>query len=120
MQILADECIRRSLVEALRAAGHDVVWVRQTMAGATDEAIVRKAHQERRILLTADKDFGEIGLREGVSLPGIVLLRFPPGAWQAAEQSVMRLLKLAAADLQGRVAVLTPSRARFRLIRPDE
>ena len=40
MRLLADENIRRSMVLALRGAGHDVAWVREAMAGAADEAIV--------------------------------------------------------------------------------
>lgn len=114
MRLLADECVRGSIVQALCAAGQDVVWVREAMAGATDAAIVARAHEDGRILLTADKDFGEIGLREGRKLPGIVLPRFPPGAWDAAAKSLLRLVKLAEADLRGRVVVLSPGRARFR------
>jgi predicted nuclease of predicted toxin-antitoxin system len=102
----------------LRDAGHDVIWAREAAPGATDELIVRLAHEDARILLTADKDFGAIGLRVAHPLPGIILLRFPPGAWHAATESALRLLKLAPNDLRGRIVVLTPGRARFRKL-PD-
>lgn len=95
-------------------AGHDAVWARESMAGASDEAVSRRAAQEGRILLTADKDFGQIGLRLGRALPGIILLRFSPNAWPAAARSLTRLLTLAETELRGRVVVLSPGRARFR------
>ena len=108
------------MVLALREAGHDVVWVGETMVGAPDEAIVARAHDDDRILLTADKDFGEIGSRVGRPLPGIILLRFPAGTWGTANEGLLRLLRLAETDLRGQVAVLTPGRARFRRLRePD-
>jgi predicted nuclease of predicted toxin-antitoxin system len=117
VRLLADECIRRSLVEGLRAAGHDVIWVRETMAGASDEAVSQSAEEDGRILLTADKDFGEIRVRLGRGVPGIILLRYPPRAWSAATDSLNRLLALAEGDLRGRVVVLSPGRARFRPLR---
>lgn len=84
------------------------------MAGARDEAIVARASEDDRVLLTADKDFGEIGLRQRRELPGIVLLRFPAGAWEEAAKSLLRLLTLAETDLRDRIVVLSPGKARFR------
>ena len=65
-------------VTALESAGHDVVWVRTTAPGSRDEDILAWAERESRVLLTFDKDFGELAWR--VRLPascGIVLFRLP-------------------------------------------
>ena len=73
MRFLADENFPGPAIAVLSAAGHDVAWVRMTAPGATDSA-VEWAAREERILLTFDKDFGE--LARGSNLPracGVVL-----------------------------------------------
>jgi predicted nuclease of predicted toxin-antitoxin system len=78
MRFLADECVDASLVEQLRAAGHDVQTVQDTAAASDDAAVVALAARENRILLTEDKDFGELAIRQKLRVPGIVLLRIGP------------------------------------------
>jgi Domain of unknown function (DUF5615) len=78
MRFLANENFPGAAVTALEAAGHDVVWVRIAAPGTTDPDVLAWAAREERILLTLDKDFGE--LARGSALPhtcGIVLLRTP-------------------------------------------
>jgi predicted nuclease of predicted toxin-antitoxin system len=67
MRLLANENIPRNAVESLRARGHDVVWVRLSAPGSSDPDVLAVAAQQKRILLTFDKDFGEIARRS--SLP---------------------------------------------------
>jgi predicted nuclease of predicted toxin-antitoxin system len=74
MRILANENVPRQMVEALREEGHDVVW---TLAEAsTDEDILRRAVGEDRVVLTFDKDFGELAFRSGMpASTSVILLR---------------------------------------------
>jgi predicted nuclease of predicted toxin-antitoxin system len=60
MRFLANENFPGAAVAALEAAGHDVVWVRMTVPGATDPEVLARAAREERVLLTFDKDFGEL------------------------------------------------------------
>ena len=60
MKFLADECCDRDLVGALRNAGYDVLYVLELKPGATDDEVLALAFDQRRILLTEDKDFGEL------------------------------------------------------------
>jgi predicted nuclease of predicted toxin-antitoxin system len=78
MRFLADECCDGGIVAALRHDGHDVLFVPELMAGATDETILAHAFDERRILLTEDKDFGELVYRLQLAARGVVLMRFDP------------------------------------------
>jgi predicted nuclease of predicted toxin-antitoxin system len=55
---LADECVAAPVVVFLRAAGHDVLYVAEAAAGLSDLDVIGLAFQEKRILLTEDKDFG--------------------------------------------------------------
>ena len=76
MRILANENFPREAVEALRARGHDVFWARTDSPGSPDSQVVDCAASQRRILVTFDKDFGELAFRRGLSSPaGIVLFR---------------------------------------------
>ena len=76
MRLLADENLAWDAVEALRALGHDVAWVRIDAPGIGDEQVLARAAAESRVLVTADKDFGELAFqRELPADSGIILLR---------------------------------------------
>ena len=78
LRFLANENFPAAAVASLAAAGHDVVWVRIVAPGMPDPDVLAWAAREHRILLTFDKDFGE--LARGSALPrtcGVVLLRIP-------------------------------------------
>jgi predicted nuclease of predicted toxin-antitoxin system len=65
-------------VEALRAIGHNVLWARTDMPGKSDDAILRQAQREDRLVVTFDKDFGELAYRWGlIGPPG-----FEPGTYR--------------------------------------
>jgi len=73
-------------VTALRQHGHDVVWVRTDAPGSSDVEILARAQREERIVVTFDKDFGELAFRSGLpALSGIVLFRIsaPSSAYVA-------------------------------------
>jgi predicted nuclease of predicted toxin-antitoxin system len=75
MKFIADEGVDLLIVEAIRAQGHDVFFVMEGMSGASDEAIQARARAENRILITKDKDFGELTFRLKLTHAGIVLSR---------------------------------------------
>ena len=75
MRFLADECLHVEIVAVLRQAGHEVATIAPSETGATDEAVLERAAGDRAILLTADKDFGEIAIARGAAASGIVLFR---------------------------------------------
>jgi predicted nuclease of predicted toxin-antitoxin system len=57
VKLLLDTCIWGGAVDALKAAGHDVIWAGDWPADPGDEEILALAYQENRILITLDKDF---------------------------------------------------------------
>lgn len=76
LRILADENIPKEAVDVLRHLGHDVVWIRNLSPGTSDEAILSQAQTENRIVVTFDKDFGELAFRWGLpASSGIILFR---------------------------------------------
>jgi len=64
LRFLADECCDFAAVRALRTEGFDVLSVAQALAGADDERVIALALDDRRILLTEDKDFGATCVRD--------------------------------------------------------
>lgn len=74
MKILLDTCVWGGVREVLKAAGHDVVWTGEWEQDPGDEEILAYAHQENRILVTLDKDFGELAVVFGLPHSGIIRL----------------------------------------------
>jgi predicted nuclease of predicted toxin-antitoxin system len=72
---LADECLAAPLIELLRPSGHDVVYVAESAAGLLDTDVIEFAMREERLVLTEDKDFGDLVFRRKLAVPGIVLMR---------------------------------------------
>lgn len=75
MKLLLNENLGRSAAEALRRNGHDVVWIGEDFAGTRDPAVMAKAKRESRVLVTKDKDFGELAFKNGQAHNGVILLR---------------------------------------------
>ncbi len=74
--MLADENVPQDVVTALNADGHDVTSMRDVGPGSLDSQVLALAVSEDRIVLTFDKDFGELAFRLGQeATPGVILLR---------------------------------------------
>lgn len=78
MRFLADENFPKNAVLALQQQGHNVLWIRIDAPGSSDQGILARAQAEERIILTFDKDFGELAFCFGLpATSGIVLFRLP-------------------------------------------
>ena len=75
MRFLVDECTGPAVAQWLRLQNHDVVSVYDKIRGADDKEVIRKASEQNRILITNDKDFGELVFREKKQHKGVILLR---------------------------------------------
>jgi predicted nuclease of predicted toxin-antitoxin system len=113
MRFLANESFPLKAVEALQEQGHDVLWVRTDCPGITDEEVLFRAQTDDRILLTFDKDFGELAFRSGLSASsGIILFRISP----QSPSFVARIASAAIAsrsDWTGHFSVVEESRIRM-------
>ena len=76
MNLLADESYAGPVIRALLEAGHDVVAIAEVAKGATDEQVLERALNEKRVLITEDRDFGELVYARGRSSAGVILVRF--------------------------------------------
>ncbi len=119
LRVIANENIAGSLIRELRQRGHDIISVRELMPAGTDEEVLAKAHAESRIVLTHDKDFGELAFGWGLpSESGIILLRLSGSSPSHDNQRAIQALE-SREDWTGHFAVVTEDRIRMRPL-PDE
>ncbi len=117
MRFLANENFPATAVSELRSLGHDVASVRSLAPGADDRDVLAWAAREQRILLTFDKDFGE--LAKAARLPeacGIVLFRTPMP--KPADLGELAVLVAGRADWAGHFSVIEAGRIRMRPLVP--
>jgi predicted nuclease of predicted toxin-antitoxin system len=118
MLFLADEDFPGIAVSWLRETGHDVLWARTSMPGQSDTSLLAAAQRESRIVLTCDKDFGELAFHWGLPATcGIVLFRLPQVSPKSFLERVM-LLMASADDIGfvGAFCVVEAGRVRARLL----
>ena len=114
MRFLANENFPGAAVAALEAAGHDIVWVRMVAPGMPDPDVLAWAAREQRILLTFDKDFGELARRSALPRTcGVVLLRLPMPKPVEVGRRLAELIT-ARDDWAGNFSVIEPGRVRMR------
>jgi predicted nuclease of predicted toxin-antitoxin system len=114
MKFLADECCDSALVDALREDGHDVVYATESLRGVADEVLLARAFSDGRVLLTEDKDFGELVYRLRRPTRGIVLLRFDVADRALKIPRLRHLLQQQGERLPGAFAVLEADKVRIR------
>jgi predicted nuclease of predicted toxin-antitoxin system len=114
MKFLANENIPRSAVKALRDAGNDVVWVREDASGMLDPDVLAWAEREQRLLLTFDKDFGQIAFNARLPATcGIVLFRLSMPLPSTVGAAIAALV-MSRNDWAGRYSVVQNDRIRMR------
>ena len=113
MKLLLDTCVWGGAIGDLTAAGHDVVWAGTWQEDPGDEEILARADTETRVLVTLDKDFGELAVVRGQPHHGIVRIVNAPARMQA--RLILHVLALHADELIGGALVtVEPGRIRVR------
>lgn len=118
MRFLADENVPARSVDLLRLEGLDILHILSKGAGLTDREVLDEAESQRRILITFDRDFGELVSRRGAKAKGIILLRFAPKSPEQVAQKIKALVE-SGIPLEGQFVVLEKERVRLTRI-PDK
>lgn len=113
MRFLADESCDFNLVRALREAGHEVTAVCEILPRTEDIEVIDLAVREKRVLLTEDKDFGQLVFAHGKGTRGVVFLRYPASVRRRLSHEVIRLIEQHGKKLAGCFAVVEPGRVRI-------
>lgn len=113
MKVLVDSCVSANAAERIPQSGHDVTWAGDWPSDPGDQEILHRAGDESRVLVTIDKDFGELAVVQGIVHAGLIRLV----GFRAAEQgpAVVRLLSAYEAELvAGAILTAEPWRVRVR------
>jgi len=113
VEFLADESCDFAAVRALRASGHDVAAVAEWIGGAPDDRVMETALASGRILLTEDKDFGQLVYANGQVSRGVILMRFPARARSQLGAQVVAAVDQLGPRLLGAFTVIQPGRVRL-------
>lgn len=117
MKFLVDESVEFPVVTFLRSIGHDVVSIAEDFPSIRDTDVLAAARRAKRILLTNDKDFGELIFLHGLPHRGVILLRLFTENAESKVDSVQRLLETHGNDLSENFTVVTPDAVRIRRTR---
>lgn len=114
MRLLADENVAPFVIATLRESGHDVVAIRDVARGATDARVISIARRARRVILTHDRDFGNL-IRYPVRLhAGVLLMRLRDQSPAAVARVLTRVLaRLSERKLRNHLAVLNEYEVRL-------
>ncbi len=114
MRFLADEGVDRSVVEGLRLLNFDVYYVIEETRSLSDDELLHIAFTENRILITRDKDFGELVFRLQKLHAGVILIRLEGYSTQERADIVCKTIALYAEQLPNAFAVIQPKVMRIR------
>ncbi|MBC8183333.1 DUF5615 family PIN-like protein [candidate division KSB1 bacterium] len=116
MKFLADENVEKPIVDWLRNNGFDVLYVSEFAKSSPDDELLEKANQEYRILLTNDKDFGELVFLQRKSSSGVILMRFTNDDSSNKVKHISHLVTNYRDKLEGNFTVISETKVRFRNI----
>lgn len=114
MNLLADEGVDRAIVARLRQDGHDVVSIAELSPSITDEEVLQQANDLGSLLMTGDKDFGELVFRQGRVHAGIILLRLSGLPTSDKADLVGEAFRDHAGEFSGAFSVISPGIVRIR------
>lgn len=113
MRFLADESCDFAVIRALRAIGHDVEAVSESLPGSLDDVLIERAQEAGRIFVTEDKDFGELVFAHQRRTGGVIFIRFPASARGTLADTIVSLVQKKAGELIGSFTVVKPNRVKM-------
>lgn len=109
MNLVADENIDIEIVRGLRDAGYDILSIAEDFFGISDEDVLEIANKHNAILLTGDKDFGELVFRKGKVTKGVILIRVLGVPQEEKTRIVLEVFKQHAKGLRSRLPLFFKS-----------
>jgi predicted nuclease of predicted toxin-antitoxin system len=114
VNLVADESVDGPIVYRLRAEGHTVLYVAEFAAGIPDTEVLGLANGRRSLLITSDKDFGELVFRQRRVAEGVILLRLAGETAQRKADVVSQALRDRGEEVRGAFTVVTGKAVRIR------
>jgi predicted nuclease of predicted toxin-antitoxin system len=113
LNFLADESCDFRIVRALREAGHDVIAISEFAKRMDDSSVINLSLREHRVLITEDKDFGQLVYAHGRASRGVILIRYPASLRERLCRDVVKLAEQGKERLGESFVVIEPWRIRM-------
>lgn len=114
MNFLADESVDRAIVDRMRTDGHSVDYVAELAPSIDDNEVLQRANSQSALLITGDKDFGELVYRLRHVHSGVVLLRLSGMSEMLKAEVVAQVIRDRRSELPNAFAVISPGSVRIR------
>ena len=114
MNLVADESVDEQIVDHLRRDGHDVLYITEMAPGTSDDVILHQANQLRALLITVDKDFGELVYRQNLVHAGVFLVRLAGIPSEDKARIVADVLRERGAEMLDAFSVVARGSLRIR------
>lgn len=114
MDLVADENVDALIITALRAAGHRVAYVQELDPGIDDARVLDLANRSNALLLTSDKDFGELVFRQGLVHAGVILYRLAGLTPDRKAGAILNVLRRHGNALLGAFTLISHAHVRIR------
>jgi predicted nuclease of predicted toxin-antitoxin system len=119
MKFFADENVARPIVQWLRQRGYDVLYAAEAAPGQEDVVWLYQAEQSGRLIVTADKDFGDLIFRDRLNSHGVVLVRMHRLGLRERLARLAQAWSTVEANPKGKFIVITEGRVRVRNLKLD-
>ena len=116
MDFVADESVDFRIVTYLRKSGYTVYSIAEDSFGISDEVVLKKAVESKSVLITEDKDFGELTFRLKRSHNGIILIRMPGIPIETRIEKIGFALNEFGGRLQNSFTVITVNKLRIKAL----
>jgi predicted nuclease of predicted toxin-antitoxin system len=114
VNVVADEDVDGPIVQRLRADGHDVLYIAEFSPSVVDDDVLGQANERGALLVTADKDFGELVFRRRLVHSGVLLLRLEGLTNPTKAEIVGEVFRDRGQELLGAFSVVSPRQIRIR------
>jgi len=114
MNFLADENIDQQIVQKLRNEGCEVIYIAELDPGISDDLVIDQANEKQALLLTADKDFGELVFRQKRIYSGVILVRLAGLSPVMKAEAILTAIREHGGKFSGAFTVLSPGMIRIR------
>ena len=114
MKLIADESVDFGIIKALRANNFEVLSILEASPGIDDNSVLSIANKEKSILLTEDKDFGELVFRLQQSHYGVILLRLNGLSIEQKVDTALKFIKANISKMPNAFSVISPNQLRIK------
>ena len=115
MNFLADEGVDRQIVERLRRDSYEVIYVAEIEASISDEQVLGMANEKNALLITADKDFGEMVFHQNLlTVGGVILLRLAGLSPERKAEIISKVIESRREELPNAFSVISAGKVRVR------